>query len=137
VTSPSGVIVLQNTAPAGAARIENVQATEELFPRQEFTYDIDAGKAGDGPMVSMNEYEATLALYQAQSALQLAQVEGVDKTVPDSFAKAKELYQQALALKDQKNSHKRVATLARQSAQAFEDARTIAKKRKDGEVASR
>lgn len=137
VTNPGGVIVLQNTVPAGAARVERVQATEELFPKQEFLYDIDAGKAAEGPLVSMSEYEATVALYQAQGALQLARSEGVDRLAPDSFGKAQQLYQEALSLKGQKGGDKRMTMLARQSAQATEDARSIAKKRANGEVATR
>lgn len=129
VTKPGGVVVLENTIPTGGnVRIEDVQAKEELYPSQEFTYSTGRPEA-PGPMVSMDEYEAMSALYQAQNAVQIARAEGADRAAPDSFARAEQLYRQALACRDRKDSHKRVAMVARQAAQAAEDARAVAGRR--------
>src|SRR5262249_31284277 len=131
VQRPGGVVILENFLPSGSgAQVEEVTAAAELFPRKEFTYDVASAGKNEGPLVPMPEYEKLLALYQAQNALQMAQSEGADKHAPEAYRKAQSLYQEAVQMKDQKGSEKRVATIARQATQAAEDARAITARRR-------
>lgn len=136
VTRPGPVVVLENSAASGA-QSEEVRASADFLPRQQFTFDASSKAEGaEGPMVSMAEYEKLLALYQAQNALQLAQSEGADQHAAEAFRKAQSLYQEALSLKAQKGAEKRAAMIARQATQAAEDARTIAARRAKADAGS-
>ena len=83
-------------------------------------------------MVSMSEYEATVALYQAQNAIQIAKAAGADRYAADSLAKAEQLYQEARNFQDKKTQSKQIVMTAREAAQAAEDARAISTKRQQG-----
>lgn len=136
VTQPSNVVVMENIVrPDTAGKVEEVNATYELLPRLD-TFTYEPGKpVPEGPAVSMSEYEATLALYQAQNAIQIAQSAGADKWAGDKLAKAQELLRQAQAQSYDKKSSKEVVAIARESAQTAEDARAIAIKRAAAESA--
>jgi hypothetical protein len=134
VTQPSNVVVMENMVrPDTVGKVEEVNATYELLPRdQTFTY--EPGKPiQEGPAVSMNEYEATVAIYQAQNAIQHAQTAGAERLAPEKLAKAQELLKQAQAQSYDKSSSKEVVAIAREAAQTAEDARVIATKRSAAE----
>lgn len=131
VTQPSGVVVLENhVRPDTAGKVDFVNARYELLPPREFTYDINRPEPNT-KMVSMSEYESLLALYQALNAIQIGQSQGVDTIAPESFQRARQLYQQASDLHNSKGDSKKVVMLARESAQIMEDARLIAAQRRE------
>ena len=137
VRQPSDVVVLENEIrPDTAGHIEQVQAKYELMPRGHYTYTVPANlsEAGlDGPEVSMDQYEETVEVYQAQNAVQIAQSMGADRLAPDTFAKARQLLDNAKQYQQRKADRSTIVTAARQAAQTAEDARAIAEKRKQEE----
>jgi hypothetical protein len=131
VTQPSDVVVMENVIrPDTTGKVEEVEAKYELLPRGQYTYDPSAAPpSSNGPKVSMEEYEALVALYQAQNAIQIARAAGAGTQAGDTLRKAEDLYQQAQNYKQQKAGSRQVVMAARQAAQAAEDARLIAVKR--------
>ena len=65
-------------------------------------------------------------LYEAQNAVQLAQVAGAAKYATDSFQKAQDALQQSMKYQVQKPGQKPVITMAREACLRAEDARIIA-----------
>jgi hypothetical protein len=130
VSKPGPVVVMENVLrPDTVGTPEQVSAKYELLPRAEsYTVNLspDAKNSGGGPMVSQREYEATLALYQARNAIQIAKAEGVDTRARETLQKAESLAQQAEQIPNRKANSERVISLARQAAQTAEDARNIA-----------
>jgi len=122
--------VMENVLrPDTVGASEQVSAKYELLPRAEsYTVNLspDAKNSGSGPMVSQREYEATLALYQARNAIQIARAEGVDSRARETLQKAEHLEQEAEQIPNRKANSERVISLARQAAQTAEDARNIA-----------
>jgi hypothetical protein len=133
VTQPSDVVVMENVVrPDTVGKIEELNAKYELLPRKQFTYDT-AARVGvpDTPKVSVDQYEALLALYQAQNALQIAKAAEADRYASESFQKAEQLYRQAQNYQSQKSASKHVVMTAREATQAAEDARAISVKRQE------
>ena len=135
VMHPSDVVVMENFAlPGTIGKIEEIDAKYELLPRKQFTYNAGTPPAGvEGPRLSMDEYEALLAVYQAQNAIQIAKSAGAGHYASDTLQKAEQLYQQAVALRSQKSASRQVVTAAREAAQTAEDARAISVKRHEEE----
>jgi hypothetical protein len=135
VTRPSDVVVMENVVrPDTVGKVEELDAKYELLPRKQFTYDATANSAvSDGPKIPFNQYEATLALYQAQNALQIAKATGADRYATDTFEKADQLYHQAQSYHAQKSATKQVVMTAREAAQTAEDARAITVKRQQAQ----
>jgi hypothetical protein len=135
VTHPSGVVVLQNAVrPDTVGTVEQVTAKYELLPRESVTLDLEDARARAGapaPMVSQKEYEALLALYEAQNAVQIAQSWDAGRYATDTMQRAEELLDRARQLKDQNADSKTVVMTARQAAQTAEDARSIAIRRRE------
>ena len=131
VTQPSDVVVLENVIrPDTVGKVEEVNARYELLPRKGFTFDPSAPVPnGSGQKLSMDQYEAVVALYQAQNAIQIARVAGADHYAPETFQKAQQLYRNAQYYRDKKADSKTIVMTAREAAQAAEDARTIASRR--------
>ena len=128
VSRPSDVVVMENEVrPDTVGSVEQVDAKYELLPRKPFVYDIRGqnGVVPEGQKLSKDEYDATLALYEAQNALQLAKAAGAEQYAPDIFQKAQQLYQQALDAKTRKAGVKAVVTPAREAAQRSADARSV------------
>ncbi len=132
VPQPSDVVVMENAVrPDTVGKVEEVNATYELLPRKEYTYVRDAQVVNPAKPVSISEYEAITALYQAQNAIQIAESQGAGRYAADRLAKAKQLYEQARAYP--KSQSKTIVSMAREAAQAAEDARAIAVKRAEQE----
>ena len=138
VAKPGPVVVLENVMrPDTVGFSEPVSAKYELLQRPEF-YELTVppapqlGGAAGGPLVSQREYEALLAIYQAQNAIQIAQSEGVDAYAHSTLARAEGLAAQAQQIPDRKGNRDRIVMLARQAAQTAEDARNIANQRRGG-----
>ena len=133
VTQPSDVVVMENRIrPDTVGKVEEVAAKYELMPRGHYTYLRSAAPPvppSSGEKLTMDQYEATLALYQALNAIQIARAAGADRDAADTMRKADGLYSQARALQGRGAASREVVTLARQAAQTAEDARTIAVRR--------
>jgi len=140
VRLPSDVVVLENQVrPETIGNIEPIQVRYELMPRHGYTYNIPADMAaveGNGPKVSMGEYETTLEVYQALNAVQIAQAAGAGQYAPEVMRKAEQQLGNAQSLQAQKVDKSLVIMAAREAAQTAEDARTLAAQRaKDAELA--
>jgi hypothetical protein len=139
VTHPSDAVVMENVLEPGTqGRVEALDAKYELLPRKHFTFDTASPTAtGDGPKLSMDRYEAQVAVYQAQNAIQIAKSAGAGTYAADTLQKAEQLYQQAVELNAKKSSSHEVVTAAREAAQTAEDARAISAKRQETDERSR
>jgi outer membrane protein OmpA-like peptidoglycan-associated protein len=138
VSRPSDVVVLENQVrPDTIGKVEQVSAKTELLPRGQYTFDVPPSGARSADAgarkVSMDQYEALLALYQAQNAVQIAQSLGAARYAPENYNKAAELLSQAQDLQTRKMSMRTVVTTAREAAQTAEDARAITIKRLDND----
>jgi len=131
VTQPSDVVVMENVVlPGTLGRVQEMDAKYELLPRGHFTYDTGAPQTAQvGAKLSMGEYEALVATYQAQNAIQIARAAGADKYAAGTLQKAEQLYRQAVDMQAKKPSSRQIVTMAREAAQAAEDARAISTKR--------
>jgi hypothetical protein len=130
VTQPSNVVVMENVIrPDTTGRIQTVDAKYELLRRGEYTLDLNAAEQtekADRPKVSLKEYKALLALYQARNAIQLAEFEGAADHAPDILARATMRLTDAEAIHQRHPKENRtVVTLAREATQAAEDARLV------------
>jgi outer membrane protein OmpA-like peptidoglycan-associated protein len=141
VRQPSDVVVMENEIrPETIGTIEPVQVRYELMPRHGYTYDKPAdlkAAEGDGPSVSMGEYESLLELYQAQNAVQIAQASGAAQYAADVLSKTQNQLRNAQALHDRRADKSLMIAAAREAEQTAEDARTLADQRaKDTEIAN-
>ncbi len=129
VRQPSDVVVLENQIGSGTVgKVEAVNASYELLPRKEFTYDADAASsAQSGQMLPRDQYDAVVALYQAQNAIQIAEAQHAEKYAPERIAKARALYEQARGYPSNLSSE--TISIAREATQIAEDSRAIAAKR--------
>lgn len=131
VTQPSNVVVLENMVrPDTVGAVEEVEAKYELLPRAKSPLaakpvELET-QASEAKKIPQDQYEALVAVYQAQNALQIARADGADRYAADTFEKAQQLYEQARKLQDDKGQSKRVVMTAREAAQAAGDAHSIA-----------
>jgi outer membrane protein OmpA-like peptidoglycan-associated protein len=131
VPQPSDVVVMENSVrPDTVGKVEEVNATYELLPRKEYTY-FPGSQVNTNKPVSMSEYEAITALYQAQNSIQIAESQGAAQYAADRLAKARQLCDQARGYP--KSQSKAIVAMAREAAQAAEDARAIAARRTEQE----
>jgi flagellar motor protein MotB len=141
IRQPSDVVVLENhVRPDTVGKIEPIKAKYDLLPRSQYTYTVPAdtkAAEGNGPRVSLDQYQATLELYQALNAIQMAQSEGADRYASGTFQKAEDLYNHARDLQSHKGNSSQVVTAAREAAQTAEDARIIADRRKNEDELAR
>ena len=137
VREPSDAVVMENmVGPGTTGKVEEVNATYELLPRKQFTYDPNAQQrqAQSRKPVSEREYNAIVALYQAQNAIQIAEAHNAVKYAPERLAKARQLYEQARAYPS--SLSKEIISIAREATQVAEDSRAIATKRESAERAA-
>jgi hypothetical protein len=136
VPYPSDVVVMENIIrPDTVGRVEDIEAKYELLPRGQYTLnikpqDLASAHMRADPGVPMPAYEATVELYQARNAVQIAQADGAAEYAGDTFSKAQQFLGQAEAQFSKKGDYNEVTTLARQAVQAASDARAIALRRK-------
>jgi outer membrane protein OmpA-like peptidoglycan-associated protein len=131
---PSDVVVLENQVrPDTMGMVKEIQAKYELMPRGHYTWDVANKfdpKIANMPKVSMDQYEATLELYEAQNANGIARAANADQYAPQTFARAQQLLADAQRMQDTKAPASMVVQVAREAAQTAEDARVIAEKRR-------
>jgi hypothetical protein len=132
VTQPGDVVVMENVIrPDTVGKVEEVAAKYELMPRGHYTYvrpPREAAPALTGKKMSMDQYEALLAIYQALNAIQIARAAGADREAGETMRKAEQLYENARNLQARNGASRDVVMTARQSAQTAEDARAITAK---------
>ena len=136
VRQPSDVVVAENQIrPDTIGKSEPIEAKYELLPRGHYTYTLpdNAQGAVGGPKVSMDRYEATLEVYQAQNALNIARSLGAERYAPEVMQKATALFTEAQALNDRKAERSAIVMAAREAAQTAEDARMITLERQRAE----
>ncbi len=140
VTQPSDVVVMENVVREDTiGRVEMVDANFELLKRGEYSYDTAAAEAaasGKREKLPMHRYEALVAIYQAQNAVQIAQSLGAERLAADSYNKAAYLLQTARHYYDHKGDSKTIIQTARQAAQTAEDARLITISKQERETAA-
>jgi hypothetical protein len=139
VTQPSDVVVMENAVRKDTiGQVEMVDASFELLKRGEYSYDASAAQVSGGKRekLPMHRYEALLAIYQAQNAVQIAQSMGAERHAAESLAKAQRLLLTARQHYDNKGDSKTVIQTARQAAQTAEDARLITIARQERETAA-
>jgi hypothetical protein len=138
VPYPSDVVVMENVVrPDTIGRVEDIEAKAELLPRGQYTLnikpqDLPSAHMKQNPGVSMPEYDAILALYEARNAVQIARADGADQFAADTLAKAQQYLSDAEAQYARKIDFDNVTTTAHQAVQAASDARAIALKDKAG-----
>jgi len=132
VSQPSDVVVLENQiGPNTIGKVQEVNASYELLPRKEYTYEPGPATAAPltGKPLPRDQYDAVLALYQAQNAIQMAEVEGAQRFAPERIARARALYDEARG----RPLPQDIVSTAREAVQAAEDSRAISAKRSDEE----
>lgn len=133
VRQPGNVVVMENqVSPETVGTIQPVKIRYELLPRGSYTYEVPAAIEEAGmPKVSMHQYVATLALYQAQNALGLARVAGAPEYAPEVYRRAEQSYENAKALNSHGGDYRTVVQTAREATESAADAREIALSRKE------
>ena len=124
VSNPSPAVVLENSLGKDLQlQAETINAQAELFQRGQYA-DLKVPAVDPKAKIPAD-------LYQARNAAAVARAAHADQYAPESWAKAKQLLDQAEAFQASKKGKERdqVAGLARQAVQASEDARGIAVKR--------
>jgi hypothetical protein len=140
VRQPSDVVVMQNEVrPDTAGQAQPIQIQYELMSRGHYTWQVPQhpeGTPDSTRMVSMKEYEALSALYQAQNAVAIVGAAGAAQYAPDTFARAQQLLAEAQRLETGKGDRKLVVQNARAAVQTAEDARVITERRKEEQKSS-
>jgi flagellar motor protein MotB len=132
VTQPSDVVVMENmVGPDTIGKVEEVNATYELLPRKSFTFEQAQQQPSTGKRISQAEYDATVAIYQAQNAIQIAEAQQAQRFAPERLARARQLLEQARGYPV--NLSKEIVSMTREATQVAEDARLIAVKRAEAE----
>ena len=128
VTQPSDIVVMENfVGPGTVGKVQEVNATYELLPRKPYTFDMSAQPKSGAQAVGKEEYEATVALYQALNAIQIAVAQQADRYAPEQMARARATYDKAR--RTPISLSKEIVSLAREATQIAEDGRSIAVRR--------
>jgi outer membrane protein OmpA-like peptidoglycan-associated protein len=126
VTQPSDLVVMENIVrPETKGQIEQVNAKYELLQRGQYTVSVPPAELKP---ISLDK-KTPLDLYEARNALRIAHWAGADRDASDSYAKAKQLLDQAEGYLARNAGDKPISTVARDAVQTAEDARVIALKR--------
>lgn len=134
VSQPSDVVVLENVIrPDTRGTVESVEAKYELLKRGSYML---ASDPRDLPVQRLDK-DVPLELYQARSAVHFARVAGADEYAVDSYRKATTLLARAEQDQARDRGRRTVAGVAREAAQAAEDARLIALERREAELVAR
>jgi outer membrane protein OmpA-like peptidoglycan-associated protein len=130
VSCPSDVIVMENEVrPDTVGKIEVIDAKYELLQRGQYEH---LAKVLD---LRVNR-KMPLELYEARNAVQIARSSGADRYATETFQKAESNLKQAELYHARNAGLKPITMTARQAVQTAEDARAIAVKRQDDEIAA-
>jgi outer membrane protein OmpA-like peptidoglycan-associated protein len=134
VTQPSDVVVMENVIrPDTRGAVEAVQAKYELLQRGQYLLTTDPSELPSRRL----DKKVPLELHEARNALFFARVAGADEYASETYQKAAGLLARAEADHDKDRSRRGVIGVAREAAQAAEDARLIAWQRREAEFVAR
>jgi outer membrane protein OmpA-like peptidoglycan-associated protein len=129
VSRPSDVVVMENVVrPDTAGNIESVDAKYELLQRGQYEHLTNVLN------LQINR-KTPLELYEARNAIAIARSSGAETYARETFQKAESDLKQAEAYQERNAGSKPVTMTARQAVQTAEDARAIAVKRQDDDLA--
>jgi hypothetical protein len=136
VSQPGDIVVLENIVTRDTiGKVQEVNATYELLPRQPYTFDASKQPVpASAAPVSVKQYETIAALYQALNAIQIAQSQNADRYAPEQLARARQLYEKARNFPVNLSSE--IISMAREATQIAEDSRAIAVRRVAAEKAA-
>lgn len=130
VTRPSNLIVMENIV-----RADTVGKTEEMDAKYELLERGDYQRLAN-PLSLKPDKKLPLELYEGRNAVQIARAMGADRYATETFKKAEASLAQAEAYQKRNAGRKPVAMTAREAVQMAEDARNIAVKRQEDDVAA-
>ena len=134
VTQPSDVVVMENVIRNDTrGAVDTVQAKYELLQRGTYLLSTDPREL---PSRRLDD-DVPLELYEARNALFFARVAGADEYAVDTYRKASGLLARAEESQDKDRGRRAVIGVAREAAQAAEDARLIAWQRREAEFVAR
>jgi hypothetical protein len=134
VTQPSDVVVMENVIRSDTrGAVGAVQAKYELLQRGTYMLSSDPREL---PSRTLDK-DVPLELYEARNALFFARVAGADEYAVETYQKAAGLLARAEQDYDKDRSRRAVIGVAREAAQAAEDARLIAWQRREAELVAR
>ena len=134
VTQPSDVVVMENVIRSDTrGAVQAVEAKYELLQRGTYLLTSDPRELPSRKL----DKDVPLELYEARNALFFARVAGADEYASESFSKASRLLAQAERDHEKDRSRRGIIGVAREAAQAAEDARLIAWQRREAELVAR
>lgn len=134
VTQPSDVVVMENVVRSDTrGTVEHVEAKYELLKRGTYLMASDPRALPSRRL----DRDVPLELYEARNAVHFARIAGADEYASETFAKANGLLTRAEQDHSRDRGRRAVIAVARQAAQAAEDARLIAMDRREAELVAR
>lgn len=134
VTQPSDVVVMENIVRSDTrGTLGVVDAKYELLKRGTYLMTSDPR---DLPSRKL-ERGVPLELHEARNAVYFARIAGADEYASETFQKASGLLARSEEMFDKDDGRRKTIGVAREAAQAAEDARLIALERREAELIAR
>jgi outer membrane protein OmpA-like peptidoglycan-associated protein len=134
VSQPSDVVVMENVVrDSTRGTVEFVEAKYELLQRGTYLMASDPKSL---PTYRLDK-KTPIELYEARNAVHFARVAGADEYATDTYSKARGLLARAEQMHDKDRGSRASIAVAREAAQAAEDARLIALQRREAEAIAR
>jgi outer membrane protein OmpA-like peptidoglycan-associated protein len=134
VTQPSDVVVMENVIrPDTRGAVEAVQAKYDLLQRGTYLLEADPRELPSRRL----DKKVPLELHEARNAVFFARVAGADEYASDTYRKATDLLARAESDQQKDRGRRGIIAVAREAAQAAEDARLIAWQRREAELVAR
>jgi outer membrane protein OmpA-like peptidoglycan-associated protein len=131
VSEPSDAVVLENVVRSETrGTIQQMTANYRLLERGQYGYDVA------GANQSYPKSKVPIEVEEARNAVQIAKSAGARQYAPDAFDKAKESLSEAEAVLRRKGDKKQIVQSARDAVQNAADARRIAIKHREDELAA-
>jgi hypothetical protein len=127
VRQPSEIVILENELRKNTKGSIFIVKDYKLMKRSQYQ------KLGNPLALSMNLKNVPLQMYEARNAVDIARSQGADHNAPEIFSKAEGGLKIAEAALARKADKKEIISIARQAAQASEDARALTADRKEQE----
>ena len=127
VRRPSEMVVLENELRKDTKGRIFIVNNYQLMKRAQYQ------KLGNPLALTLDLKNVPLEMYEARNAVEIAKSRGADRYAPDVFSKAQGSLQMAENALASKADKKQTISLARQTVQFSEDARSLAVQRQDAE----
>jgi outer membrane protein OmpA-like peptidoglycan-associated protein len=127
VRQPSEMLILENALRKNTKGTIFVVNNYQLMRRSQYA------KLGNPLALSLDLKKVPLAMYEARNAVDIAKSRGAEQYAPAVFTKAEAGLKMAENALSQKANRTEIVSLARQSAQFAEDARTLTVERQEEE----